>query len=70
MNITELRRMNIPLKTIQKRVGHAIDSDVTDKHYVHAIDADDRMAADRIGALLGPKGRSSLNSLRRAVALK
>ena len=52
MNITELRRMNVPLKTIQKRVGHVIGSDVTDEHYVHAIDADDRPAVDRIGALL------------------
>jgi hypothetical protein len=26
-----------------------------DEHYTHAIDADDQMAADQIGALLSPK---------------
>lgn len=55
MNITELRRHNVPLKTIQKRVGHAQGSGVTDGSYVHSVDADDLAAADMLGALLAPK---------------
>lgn len=54
MNITELRRRNVPLKTIQKRVGHAQGTDVTDKFYVHANEADDLAAADILGELLNP----------------
>lgn len=55
MNITELRRRNVPLKTIQKRVGHAQGSDVTDRHYVHSVSEDDLAAADLLGELLNSK---------------
>ena len=51
MNATLMDQLNVPMKTRQKRLGHA-DEQTTLKHYTHAIDADDRMAADRIGALL------------------
>ena len=55
MNMTELGRQGVPLKTIQKRVGHAEGSDVTMNHYIHSVDADDLRAADLMGALLNPK---------------
>lgn len=51
MNATLMDTLNTPMKTRQKRLGHA-QIETTLKHYTHAIDADDRMAADRIGALL------------------
>jgi integrase len=59
MNITELSRSGVPLKTIQKRVGHALGSDVTMGHYIHAVSADDIAAADMIGALLSPKEKEA-----------
>jgi integrase len=59
MNITELSRSGVPLKTIQKRVGHALGSDVTMEHYIHAVSADDIAAADMLGALLSPKGKEA-----------
>ena len=55
MNMTELARLGVPLKTIQKRAGHAIGSDVTMEHYIHSVDSDDIAAADMMGALLSPK---------------
>lgn len=55
MNMTEQSRLGVPLKTIQKRVGHAIGSDVTMTHYIHAVDSDDLAAADALGALLSPR---------------
>jgi hypothetical protein len=55
MNMTELSRLGVPLKTIQGRVGHAPGSDVTMEHYIHAISSDDIAAADAIGALLSPR---------------
>ena len=51
-NITELERRGVPLKTIQRRVGHSAGSDVTHLHYLHAVDADDLAAADMLGELL------------------
>jgi integrase len=62
MNITELSRLGVPLKTIQKRVGHATGSDVTMEHYIHAVDADDLAAADALGALLSPKRTQPVES--------
>jgi integrase len=53
MNATLMDTLNTPMKTRQKRLGHA-QIETTLKHYTHAIDADDRMAADRIGALMRP----------------
>lgn len=50
-NATLMDTLNVPMKTRQKRLGHA-QIETTLKHYTHAIDADDRLAADRIGALL------------------
>jgi integrase len=55
MNVTEMRRMGVPLKTIQQRVGHAQGSDITDRHYVHAVDSDNLAASDLIGNLLSTK---------------
>lgn len=55
MNLTTLSRNGVPLKTIQKRAGHAIGSDVTMTHYIHAVDSDDIAAADMMGALLSPR---------------
>lgn len=54
MNATLMDQLNVPMKTRQKRLGHA-DEQTTLKHYTHAIDADDRMAADRIGAIMASK---------------
>lgn len=56
MNATLMDTLNTPMKTRQKRLGHA-QIETTLKHYTHAIDADDRMAADRIGALLAQPTR-------------
>jgi integrase len=57
MNATLMDQLNVPMKTRQKRLGHA-DEQTTLKHYTHAIDADDRMAADRIGALLASRNEA------------
>jgi integrase len=54
MNATLMDTLNTPMKTRQKRLGHA-QIETTLKHYTHAIDADDRMAADRIGAIMASK---------------
>lgn len=51
MNATLMDTINTPMKTRMKRLGHA-QIETTLKHYTHAIDADDRITADRIGALL------------------
>jgi integrase len=53
-HMTELSRSGVTLKTIQARVGHSAGSDVTMKHYIHAISADDVKAADIMEALLNP----------------
>ena len=55
MNATVMDTLNTPMKTRQKRLGHA-QIETTLKHYTHAIEADDRLAAEQIGALLSPKG--------------
>jgi len=52
MNATLMDQLNTPMKTRQARLGHEPGSPVTLGNYTHAIDADDRLAADRIGALL------------------
>lgn len=54
MNLTLMDHLSIPLKTRQKRAGHA-DAATTLTHYTHAIDADDFAAAEQIGALLRPR---------------
>ncbi|HEV2322203.1 MAG TPA: tyrosine-type recombinase/integrase [Gammaproteobacteria bacterium] len=54
-NMTELSRAGTPLKTIQKRAGHAAGSEVTAEHYLHAVDLDDDAAAEYMGALIWPK---------------
>lgn len=59
MNATLMDTLNTPMKTRQKRLGHA-QIETTLKHYTHAIDADDRMAADRIGALLASPQREEV----------
>ena len=55
MNATLMDSLDTPMKTRQKRLGHA-QIETTLKHYTHAIDADDQRAADQIGALLSPRG--------------
>jgi integrase len=55
MNATLMDSINTPMKTRQKRLGHA-QIETTLKHYTHAMDADDRLTADALGALLSPKG--------------
>jgi integrase len=55
MNATVMDGLHTPLKTQQKRLGHA-DIATTLIHYTHAVDADDLAAADALGALLNPKG--------------
>lgn len=55
MNATELSRAGVPLKTIQKRIGHAIGSNITEKHYIKPVDADDLAAADMLGEMLSLK---------------
>lgn len=54
-NVTEMRRRGVPLKTIQKRVGHSAGSGITDEFYVHPVDEDDIRAADLWGELLRPR---------------
>ena len=57
-NMTELSRSGVPLKTIQARVGHAIGSEVTQLHYIHAVSEDDARAADLMESLLAAPGRA------------
>ncbi len=53
MNATVMDEIGTPLKTRQHRLGHAqIATAMT--HYTHKVDADDREAADTIGAMLSP----------------
>ncbi len=54
MNATVMDGLQTPLKTRQKRLGHA-DIATTLTHYSHAVDADDLAAADALGALLSPR---------------
>lgn len=54
MNATLMDGLKTPLKTRQKRLGHA-DIATTLTHYSHAVDADDLATADALGALLSPK---------------
>jgi integrase len=61
MNATLMDQLNTPMKTRQKRLGHA-QIETTLKHYTHATDTDDRLTADRIGALLSPKGERAPDS--------
>ena len=56
MNATLMDGLNTPLKTRQKRLGHA-DIATTMAHYTHNVDADDLAAADALGALLSPRGK-------------
>jgi hypothetical protein len=42
-----------PLKTRQHRLRNA-QIETTMAHYTHKVDADDRMAAETIGAMLSP----------------
>lgn len=69
MNISEMRRGGIPLKTIQNRVGHAEGSDVTDEFYVHADREDDEKAADLLHSLLSASGSSASSSTQPGVPL-
>jgi integrase len=55
MNATVMDGLSTPLKTRQKRLGHA-DIATTLTHYTHSQDADDMAVADALGALLSPKG--------------
>jgi len=53
MNATVMDEIGTPLKTRQHRLGHAhIETTMT--HYTHKVDADDRKAAETIGAMLSP----------------
>ena len=56
MNANLMDTLNTPMKTRQKRLDHA-QIETTLKHYTHAMDADDRRTADRIGALLTTRER-------------
>jgi len=53
MNATVMDEIGTPLKTRQHRLGHA-QIETTMKHYTHKVDADDRKAAETIGAMLSP----------------
>jgi integrase len=53
MNGTVMDGLKTPLKTRQKRLGHA-DINTTLTHYTDALDADDVAVADQIDALLSP----------------
>lgn len=61
MNATVMDGLKTPLKTRQKRLGHA-DIATTLTHYTHWQDADDLAVADAIGALLNPKGTPAAES--------
>lgn len=47
MNATLMDILNTPMKTRQKRLGHA-QIETTLKHYTHAVDSDDRLAANAL----------------------
>jgi integrase len=53
INATVMDEIGTPLKTRQHRLGHA-QIETTMTHYTHKVDADDRKAADTIGAMLSP----------------
>ena len=53
MNATVMDEIGTPLKTRQHRLGHA-QIETTMNHYTHKVDADDRKAAEAIGAMLSP----------------
>jgi len=53
MNATVMDEIGTPLKTRQHRLGHA-QIETTMTHYTHKVDADDRNAAEAIGAMLSP----------------
>jgi integrase len=53
MNATVMDEIGTPLKTRQHRLGHA-QIETAMAHYTHKVDADDRKAADTIGAMLSP----------------
>jgi integrase len=54
MNATLMDTLNTPMKTRQKRLGHA-QIETTLKHYTHSLDIDDVATANALGALLSPK---------------
>lgn len=54
MNGHIMDELGTPLKTRQKRLGHA-DPTTTLLHYSEAVDADDMRVAEQIGAMLSPK---------------
>jgi integrase len=53
MNATVMDEIGTPLKTRQHRLGHA-QIETTMTHCTHKVDADDRKAAEAIGAMLPP----------------
>jgi integrase len=57
MNATLMDRINTPMKTRQLRLGHA-QIETTMKYYTHAVGAEDRRAAEAIGALLSGGGKA------------
>lgn len=57
MNGTQMDQQGVPLKTRQDRMGHAHAS-TTLTHYTKPIDEASRKFADRMGALLSPKGNA------------
>lgn len=59
MNATIMDGLGTPLKTRQKRLGHA-QPETTLGHYTHALDENDFRAADQIDALLSPKAAGIL----------
>ncbi len=56
MNGTLMDHLAVPLKTRQKRLGHA-DAETTLRHYTHPIDADDVAVAEQMDALLNPDSK-------------
>jgi integrase len=57
LNATLQMAAGIPLKTIQKRLGHATSA-LLHSTYGHALPADDQVAAELLGRLLGGTGES------------
>jgi len=53
MNATAMDEIGTSLKTRQHRLGHA-QIETTMTRCTHKVDADDRKAADTIGAMLSP----------------
>ena len=49
---TMMDQVNVPEKTRQERLGHAVGSKVTMVHYTHSVPADHRAAAIAVGQLL------------------